>query len=94
MHAGIDYLVNIQNPSSKTFTVIFQSKQANSSEHVIQIVDDEISEGTEYFRLRIVAARFNGQMQAAAIFRAEDGLTNTSADVIIVDNDSKFRSSA
>ena len=92
MHAGIDYLVNFQNTSSRTFTVVFQSKQASSSEHVIQIVDDKILEGTEYFRLRIVAARFIGQ--AADLFRAQDGLANISADAIILDNDSKFRSSA
>ena len=88
MHAGIDYLVNIQNGSSRTFTVTFQSKQANSTEHVIELAGDDIVEGTEAFRLRIVAARFFGQ--AAAIFRPEDGLTNTIADVTIEDNDCKF----
>ena len=87
-YAGIDYLVNTQNPSSRTFTVTFQPKQANSTEHVIQLADDSIVEGTEAFRLRIVAARFFGQ--AAAIFRAQDGLTNTVADVIIEDDDCKF----
>ena len=86
MHTGTDYLVNIQNPSSRTFTVAFQSKQANSTEHAVQLSDDNIVEGSETFRLRIVAARFIGQ--AADIFR--DGSTNTVADVIIEDNDCKF----
>ena len=89
IHAGIDYLVNIQNTSSSIFTVVFQSKQANSSEHVIQIADDVILEGSESFRLRIVAARFTGQ--AAALFRPQDGLSNTFADVNIADDESKFR---
>ena len=88
MHAGIDYLVNIQNPSSRTFTVTFLSKQANSTENAIVVADDNIVEGTEAFRLRIVAARFIGQ--AASIFRAQDGLTNTVADVTIDDDDCKF----
>ena len=88
MHAGTDYLVNIQKPSSRTFTVAFQSKQANSTEHVILFADDDIVEGSEAFRLRIVAARFIGQ--AAAIFRAQVRLTNTVADVIIKDDDCKF----
>ena len=92
MRAGIDYLANPQNPSSRTFTVVFQSKQANSSEHVIQIADDVILEGSESFCLRIVAARFSGQ--AAALFRALNGLTNTFADVNIADDDSKCRNSA
>ena len=88
MHTGIDYLVNRQNPSSRTFTVTFQSKQTNSTEHVIDIADDDIFEGTEAFRLRIVAARFIGQ--AATILRAQDGLNNTVADVTIEDDDCKF----
>ena len=88
MHTGSDYLVNIQNPSSRNFTVTFQSKQVNSSENVIVVANDSIVEGTEAFRLRIVAARFFGQ--AAAIFSAEDGLTNTVVDVTIEDNDCKF----
>ena len=93
IHAGIDYLANYhQNPSSRIFTVVFQSKQANSSEHVIQIADDVILEGSESFRLRIVAVQFTGQ--AAYAFRAQDGLTNTFADVNIADDDSKFRNSA
>ena len=88
MHTGSDYLVNIQNPSSRNFTVAFQSKQANSSENVIVVADDSIVEGTEAFRLRLVAARFFGQ--APVIFRAKDGLTNTTADVVIEDDDCKF----
>ena len=88
MHTGTDYLVNIQNPSSRTFTVAFQSKQANATEHVIVVADDDIVEGAEAFRLQIVAVRFIGQ--AAILFRAQGGLTNTVADVIIEDNDCKF----
>ena len=87
-NSGIDYLVNPWNSSSRTFTVVLQSKQANSSEHVIQIADDVILEGSESFRLRIVAARFSGQ--AAYLFRAQDGLNNTFADVNIADDDSKL----
>ena len=92
MCAGIDYLANPQNPSSRTFTVVFQSKQANSSEHAIRIADDVILEGSESFRLRIVDARFSGQ--AAVLFRAQDGLNNTFADVNIADDDGKSRSLA
>ena len=88
MHAVLDYLVNKQNIRSRTFTVTFQSKQANSTEHVIEFTADNILEGTEAFRLRIVAARFFGQ--AAAIFIAPPGLTNTVADVTIEDDDCKF----
>ena len=88
VHTGTDYLVNIQNPSSRTFTVTFQSKQANSTVNAIQLADDSIVEGTEAFCLRIVAARFFGQ--AAVIFRAENGLTNTVAGVTIEDDDCKF----
>ena len=86
MHTGSDYLVNSQNPSSKTFTVTFQSKQANSSANMIQLADDNIVEGPEAFRLRIVDAQFIGQ--AASILRAE--LTNTIVDVTIEDDDCKF----
>ena len=88
MHTGSDYLVNLQNPSSRNFTVTFQSKQANSSENVIVVANDSIVEGTETFRLRLVAARFFGQ--AAAFFKASAGLTNTVADVTIEDDDCKF----
>ena len=91
LHAGADYLVNRQNPSSRIFTVLFQSKQANSSEHVIQIAEDNTFEGSESFRLRIIAARFSGQ--AAVFFRAQDELNSTVADVNIADDDSKFRNS-
>ena len=49
-------------------------------------------EGSESFRLRIVAARFSGQ--AAVLFRAQDGLANTFADVNIDDDDGQFRNSA
>ena len=59
---------------------------------MILLSDDQIFEGTEYFRLRIVAAQFNGQ--AAALFRAQDGLTNTFADVNIADDDCEFRQPA
>ena len=92
IHAGIDYLANLQNPSSRLFTVVFQSKQVNSSEHVIPIADDAILEGSESFRLRIVGVWFTGQ--AAVAFRAQDGLANTFADVNIADDDGKFRNSA
>ena len=88
MHTGSDYLVNIQNPSSRNFTVTFQSKQDNSSESMIIVANDSIFEGTEAFHLRIVAARFIGD--AATSFRAQDGLTNTSAEVIIEDDDCKL----
>ena len=88
MHTGFDYIVNSQNPSSRTFTVTFQSKQANSTENDIVFANDDIVEGTEAFHLQIVAARFIGE--AATIFRAQDGLNNTFADVIIEDNDCKF----
>ena len=92
VHTGTDYLVNTQNSSSRIFTVVFQSKQANSSENVIQIADDIIFEGSEHFHLRIVAARFIGR--AAALFRAQVGFNNTFADVNIQDDDGKFRKAA
>ena len=88
MHTGSDYLVKFQNPSSRNFTVTFQSKQANSTESVIDLGADDLVEGTEAFRLRIVDVQFIGE--AATIFRAQDGLTSTVADVIIKDNDCKF----
>ena len=88
MHTGSDYIVNKQNPSSRTFTVIFLSKQANSTENEIQLAGDTIFEGNETFCLRIVAARFIGQ--AAATFVAPPTLTNTVANVIIEDDDCKF----
>ena len=90
IYTGSDYIVNShrQNILSRTFTVNFQSKQTNSTENAILLADDDIVEGTEAFQLRIVAARFIGQ--AATIFKLQDGLTNTVADVTIEDNDCKF----
>ena len=90
VHTGSDYSVNSKNPSARSFTVTFQSKQANSTENEIVLASDDIVEGTEAFRLQIVAARFIGE--AADIFRAQDGLTNTVADVTIEDDDCKFTS--
>ena len=89
MHTGKDYLINLEDPSSRIFTVVFQSKQANSTEHVIQLAHDDIYEGSESFRLRIVAVRFVGQ--AANHFTVTDGLNNTYVNVIIEDDDSEFR---
>ena len=80
--------IRTHHPSSRTFTVTFQSKQANLTVNAILLADDSIVEGTEAFCLRIVAARFFGQ--AAVIFRAEDGLTNTVAGVTIEDDDCKI----
>lgn len=88
MHVGPDYIVNIQNASSKIITVAFESKQANSTESVIEIADDNIFEGSEYFRLQIVDVRFSGQ--AAALFRAVDGLNSTFVDVYIEDDECEF----
>ena len=87
MHIGSDYIVNDQNIGSRTFTVTFQSKQANSTENGIQLADDSIVEGSEAFRLRIVAARFFGEAQR--FFVAPPGLSNTVADVTIEDDDCK-----
>ena len=87
-HTEFDYLVNRQNRLSRIFTVTFQSKQANSTENDIVFADDAIVEGIETFRLRIVAARFIGQ--AETIFRAQDGLNKTIANVAIEDDDCKF----
>ena len=89
---GSDYIVNPQNPLSRIFAVNFQPQQANSTEHLISISDDEAFEGRETFRLRIVEARFLGE--AATVFRAQDRLNETTADVIIEDNDRKQRMSA
>jgi len=89
---GSDYIVNLQSPLSRIFTVAFQSRQANSTEHPIILFDDVAFEGHETFRLRIVEARFLGQ--AATVFRAQDRLNETTADVIIDDNDCKLRMSA
>ena len=87
----MDYLVNLQNPSSRIFTVSFLPLQANSTEHIIQLADDNIFEGTESFNLQISQARFSGQ--AADIFRADDTLTNAFAQVNIVDDDCECRNS-
>ena len=89
---GSDYIVDNLNPLSRIFTVTFQSRQANSTEHQIILSDDSIFERRETFRLRIVEARFLGQ--AATVFRAQDRLNETTADVIIEDNDCKLRMSA
>ena len=89
---GSDYIVNLQSPLSRIFTVAFQSQQANSTEHPIILFDDDAFEGRETFRLRIVEARFLGQ--AATVFRAQDQLNEITADVIIEDNDCKQRMSA
>ena len=88
IHTGSDYIVNIQNPSSRTFTVTFQFMQANSTDNEIQFAIDDIVEGTEAFHLRIDAVRFIGQ--AERIFVALPGLCNTVADVTIEDDDCKF----
>ena len=66
MYTGSD-CVCCHNPSYRTFTVTFQSKQAISTGNEIHLADD-IVEGTKGFRLRIVAALFSEQ--AATIFRA------------------------
>ena len=92
IHTGSDYLANIQNPSSRTFTVTFQSKQANSTENLIQLAADDIAEGTEVFRLRIVVARFIGE--AKRFFRTLPGLCSTIADVFVEDDDCEFMSTA
>ena len=64
---------------------MFLPLQANSTENIIQLTDDNIFEGIESFGLRIVEARFSGQ--AAEIFRADDTLTNAFAEVNIADDD-------
>ena len=88
-HAGSDYIISLQNISSRTFTVTFQSKQANSTEHQILISEDMTVEGTEVFLLRIDAVRFSGQ--ATVIFRPADGLNNFVASVFIADDDCEFK---
>ncbi len=89
---GSDYIVNLQSPLSRIFTVAFQSRQANSTEHPIILFKDVTFEGRETFRLRIVEARFLGH--AATVFMTQDRLNETTADVIIEDNDCKLRMSA
>ena len=45
----ITYIVDIQNPSSRTFTVVtFQSKQAISTENEIQLADDTVEETKDF----------------------------------------------
>ena len=63
VHTEADYIVNIQNPSSRTFTVAFQSKQANATEHVIVVADDDIVEGAEAFRLQLLLFASLGKQQ-------------------------------
>ena len=82
-----DYIVSTVNLSTRDFSVVFQSQQSNSSEFVLVTVDDDILEGMEYFRLRIIGMRFTGQ--ASQFFRPQDGVNNTFVDVIIEDNDCK-----
>ena len=89
---GSDYIVNFQDFASRNFTVMFYSKQANSTEHLIQIVDDSTSEfeGWEYFRLQISAVRPIGQ--AAQFFVPQADVNKTFVDIAIEDNDSKSKS--
>lgn len=89
IHAGTDYVVNTQNTSSRIFTVIFQPKQSNSTEHVIQIAEDVIIEDSEYFRLHIQAVRF--MKGAATLFRAHSSANSFFSEVHIADYDGKFR---
>jgi len=88
LRSGNDYIVDIQNTSSRTFTVTFQPKQLNSTEHVIVIGDDDIFEDKEHFRLRIHALRFIGE--AVNRFRAQPGVTNSFAEIAIKDDDGEF----
>ena len=88
LHSGRDYVVNLQNLSSRTFTVTFQPKQLNATEHVIQISDDNIFEDKEHFLLRIHALRFIGE--ASKRFTAQPGITSSFAEVAIKDDDSEF----
>ena len=88
LHTGIDYIVNLQNPSSRTFTITFQPKQLNLTEHVISISDDDIFEDKEHFRLRIHALRFIGG--AANRFRVQPGVIGSFAEVSVKDNDGEF----
>ena len=85
--AGSDYIVNLQDSASRTFTVNFYSKREHSTEHVIRIADDLISEEWEYFRLRINAVRPIGQ--AAQFFVPQAGVNKTFVDIAIEDKDSK-----
>ena len=86
--SGSDYIVNIQNASFRTFTVTFQPRQLNLTEHMISISDDDIFEDKEHFRLRIHALRFIGE--AANLFRVQPGVIGSFAEVAIKDNDGEF----
>ena len=88
LRSGNDYIVDIQNTSSRTFTVTFQPKQLNATEHVILIADDDIFEDKEHFRLRIHALRFIGE--AANHFRAQPGVNSSFTVIAIKDNDCEF----
>ena len=90
--AGADYIVNTQDTQSTIFTVTFQSKQSLSSAYAIQIVDDQILEGREYFVLRISDVRYFGQL--GLVLRTQEALTKTSILVSIEDDDSKSSTSA
>ena len=85
--AGTNYTVNRDDFASRNFTVNFLSKEANSTEYVVNITDDQIFEGREYFRLRISAVRLIGQ--AAQFFAVQAGVNNTFVDISIEDDDSK-----
>ena len=85
--AGSDYIARLEDVTSRNFTVTFLSKQANSTEYAINIADDAIFEGREYFRLRISAVRPIGQ--AAQLFVLQPRENNTFVDISIEDDDSK-----
>ena len=91
-YAGLDYIVNLTNTSTRIYTVTFTARKTKSTEYVIQTAFDHIMEGTEYFRLRINAIRFIGQ--SGGVFRAADAVKNNFADVILTDDDCKLGSSA
>lgn len=84
---GSDYIVNTENPPSRTFTVFFTAKKSNSSEFVLMLTNDSTLEDREYFRIQIIAIRFTGQL--GDLFRVQDGVNNTFVDVSIEDNDGK-----
>ena len=74
-----------------SITVTFLSRQANSTECVVHIADDQIFEGSEYFRLRLSAIRLIGQ--AAQFFIPQTGFENMFVDINIEDDDSKSHNS-
>ena len=90
--AGTDYVISLQDFNSTNCTVTFLSKQANSTECVINIAVDMIFERREYFRLRVNAVRTIGQ--AADFYVPQSGFENTFVDINIEDNDSKSSSSS